>query len=96
MTTQTRPRPAHASDGTPIIPRYTEYAEHRADAVMRERERAAADAAAGLARLEQIAAQQQFDAAKARLESARKQVDAADTAHLGTAIRQWHRLATTP
>ncbi|MEE2040152.1 hypothetical protein Q8791_23325 [Nocardiopsis sp. CT-R113] len=93
MTIQTRP--PYANDGTPLIPRYMAYAETVAPGVMAARERAAADAAAGLARLEQIAAQQEFDTAKARLEAARKQVDAADTLHLGVAVRQWHDLVTT-
>ena len=67
-----------ASDGTPLMRPYTEHAEHRADILMQERERAAADAATGLARL---------DAARAR-------VDAADTVRLGVAIRHWRRKAT--
>jgi len=62
---------------------------------MQERERSAADAAAGLARLEQIAAQQQFDAAKARLEAARRRVEAQDNAYLGVAVRQWCRRVAT-
>ena len=91
----TRSRPPHASDGTPIVPRYTEHAERLASRVMQERERSAADAAAGLARLEQIAAQQQFDAAKARLEAARRRVEAQDNAYLGVAVRQWCRRVST-
>jgi len=76
---------------------YTGYAEQVAPGVMRDRELAVADAAAGLARLVQIAAQQEVDAAKARLDAARERVDAVDTAHLGAAVRQWclHRSATT-
>ncbi|GAA0994112.1 hypothetical protein Q7689_09455 [Nocardiopsis tropica] len=90
-----RPRPPHASDGTPLVPRYTEHAERLTPRLMQERERAAADAAAGLARLEQIAAQQQFDAAQARLEAARQRVEAQDTAYLGIAIRHWCQRTTT-
>ena len=87
-------RHPYASDGTPIVPRYTEHAERVAPAAMRERERAAADAAAGLARLVQISAQQEFDTAKARLEAARERVDAVDTAHLTVWVRHWqHRVA---
>ena len=91
----TRSRLMHASDGTPLVPRYTEHAERLAPRVMQERERSAADAAAGLARLEQIAAQQQFDAAKARLEAARRRVEAQDNAYLGVAVRQWCRRVST-
>ncbi|XKK37728.1 hypothetical protein HFP72_23730 [Nocardiopsis sp. ARC36] len=91
----TRPRPPYASDGTPLVPRYTEHAERLAPRLMQERERAAADAAAGLARLEQIAAQQQFDAARVRLETACQRVEAQDTAYLGVAIRHWCQRRTT-
>ncbi|WP_433701151.1 hypothetical protein [Nocardiopsis sp. CA-288880] len=89
---------APSSDGTPLLRPYTAHAEHRAHTAMHERERAAADAAAGLARLAQIAAQQQVAAAQARLDAARARVDAADTACLGAAIRHWHhhRTATPP
>ncbi|MEE2037471.1 hypothetical protein Q8791_09595 [Nocardiopsis sp. CT-R113] len=83
-----------ASDGTPLMRPYTEHAEHRADILMQERERAAADAATGLARLAQIAAEQQVAAAQARLDAARARVDAADTVRLGVAIRHWRRKAT--
>ena len=87
-------RHPYANDGTPLIPRYTAYAETVAPRERELRERAAADAAAGLARLVQISAQQEFDAAKARLEAARERVDAVDTAHLTVWVRHWqHRVA---
>ena len=88
-----------ASDGTPLIPRY--YTQHTAPHMTRAhdpaRDRTAADAAAGLARLEQIAAQQHLATAQTRLQAARERVSVCDTAHLGAAVRQWCRLrASTP
>ncbi|MEE2038951.1 hypothetical protein Q8791_17170 [Nocardiopsis sp. CT-R113] len=82
---------------------YTEHAERLAPEVMRARARAAADAAAGLAKLVEISARQEVAAAQVRLNAAQGRLDAARAevttvglAHLRTAVRQWCNLRSLP
>ncbi|MGW8529043.1 hypothetical protein [Nocardiopsis sp. NPDC055824] len=88
-----------ASDGTPTVPRYLDRAEAVAPRIMAGHRQRAADAAAGIARLELLAAEQrhraadlEYAAARRRLAEARTRVDDLDTEALATVLRSYQAL----
>ncbi|MFJ9554067.1 hypothetical protein ACIRPH_09635 [Nocardiopsis sp. NPDC101807] len=88
-----------ASDGTPTVPRYLDRAETVAPRIMAGHRRRAAETAAGIARLELLAAEQrhraadlEYAAALRRLAEARTRVDVLDTAALATVLRSYQAL----